>query len=146
MRRYFLGLVLAFVCAVGSFGIRAQSPSDNAQIPTGAKIFIAPMNGFETYITAGLRDKKVPLVIVTDREKAEFEITGTSDSQKPGWAKTIFMSQHGTDEQASISVVNIKTSVVAFAYSVNKGNSVHGKQSAAEACAKHLKAHMEGKD
>jgi hypothetical protein len=40
-------------------------------------------------------------------------------------------------------VTNIKTGTAAFAYAVHKGSSVRGKQSAAEACAKHLKRKIE---
>ena len=110
-----------------------------AQIPAGSKVFVAPMDGFETYMTAALAAKHVPLVVVADRDKADFEIRGGSQSEKPGWARTILTGQSRTDEQASIQVVNLKTSAVVFAYAVNKTNAVHGKQSAAESCAKHLK-------
>ena len=57
-------------------------------IPAGSKVFINPMpDGFETYIADALKDKKVPLEIVTEKEKAEFEIAGTSQTQKAGAAK-----------------------------------------------------------
>jgi len=42
--------------------------------------------------------------------------------------------------------VNAKTSAVIFAYAVNKKNILHGEQRTAEACAKHLQAHIEGKE
>jgi hypothetical protein len=51
----------------------------------------------------------------------------------------LFMGSQQTSETASIKMVNLKTGTVVFAYSVNKGNSVRGKQSAGEACAKHIK-------
>jgi len=41
-------------------------------------------------------------------------------------------------KQAGIKLVNIKTGEVVFAYAVNKKNSLHGRQTAAEACAKHM--------
>ena len=43
------------------------------------------------------------------------------------------------NEEASIRLINVKASEIVFAYAVSKHNSVHGKQSNAEACAKHLK-------
>lgn len=49
-----------------------------------------------------------------------------------------------SDEQASIKLVDTKTSQVVFAYAVNKKNSLHGRQTAAEACAKHLKEVVQG--
>jgi hypothetical protein len=73
-------------------------------------------------------------------------IRSKAESQKAGWAKTIFLKQAGSDEEASVRLINIKTSEVVFAYAVHKRNSIHGKQSSAESCAKHLKAAMYGKD
>ena len=44
---------------------------------------------------------------------------------------------------ASISVIDVESSQVAFAYSVGKGRDTNQTQSAAEACAKHLKDFIE---
>jgi hypothetical protein len=46
---------------------------------------------------------------------------------------------------AIIKKVYLKGDEVVYGYSVKKGNSYRGKQSAAEACAKHLKEKIEGK-
>lgn len=112
-------------------------------IPKDATVYVAPMEGFETYIISALDKKQVPLTVVNDRNKAEFEISGTSESQKAGWSKMLLTGSIQSAEQASVNVFNIKTGTVVFAYSVNKRNSVHGKQSSAEACAKHLKEKIE---
>jgi len=107
---------------------------------SGARIYIAPMlNGFDNYIAAGLQQKKVPVIVVAVREKADYEITGVAETDKAGWAKMLFIGSQQTNETASIKMVNLKTGSVVFAYSVNKTNSVRGKQSAGEACAKHIK-------
>jgi hypothetical protein len=113
---------------------------NNAKIPAYAKVYVAPMiGGFENYIIAGLRNKKVPLTVVMDRNKAEYEISGVSDSEKAGWAKMLFMGSQNSNEQASIKIADLKTGAVIFGYSVHKTNSVRGRQSAGEACAKHIK-------
>lgn len=113
---------------------------NNAKIPSYSKVYVAPMpGGFENFIIAGFRNKKVPLIVVVDRSKAEYEISGVSESEKAGWAKMLFMGSQQSNEQASIKVSDIKTGAVIFGYSVHKGNSVRGKQSAGEACAKHIK-------
>ena len=110
------------------------------RIPTGARIYLAPMvNGFDNYVAAGLQQKKVPVVVVADRSKADYEITGVAETDKAGWAKMLFLGSQQTNETASIKMVNLKTGTVVFAYSVNKSNSVRGNQSAGEACAKHIK-------
>ena len=112
----------------------------NAKIPSYSRVYVAPIaGGFENYIIAGLRNKKVPLIVVMDRSKAEYEISGVSDSEKAGWAKMLFIGSQNSNEQASIKISDLRTGAVIFGYSVHKTNSVRGKQSAGEACAKHIK-------
>src|SRR4051812_19170291 len=100
--------------------IAQQSSNDDVGIrfiPAGSKVFITPiLGGFEIYLAASLVEKKVPLVIVNDVTKADFEITGISESDKAGWAKMLFTGSQQSNEQASMKVVNLKTDVVAFAY------------------------------
>ena len=129
-------LVMCLGICLSAFCVFAETPKP---IPAGSKIYVAPMEGFETYLIAALDKKKVPVVVVADKSKADFEITGTSESNKAGWAKIVFAGSLHSSEQAGINVSNLKTGEVVFAYAVNKGNSAHGKQSTAEACAKHLK-------
>jgi hypothetical protein len=118
----------------------------NESLPRGARIYVSPIsNGFETYITAGLEKKKVAVIVVADRSKAEYELTGVSDSDRAGWAKMLFLGSQQTNEAASIKIVNLKTGNVVFAYSVNKTNSARGKQSAGEAVAKHINEKIENR-
>jgi len=72
------------------------------------------MDGFETYLAAAFRKKEVPLTIVTDRDSADFEISGSHETKNAGWAKTIFMGDARTTASASMQVVNLKTKVVAM--------------------------------
>ena len=115
------------------------------KIPSGSKIYVAPMGGFENYVVAGIVKKKVPVTIVADRNKADYEIKGSAETEKAGWAKMLFLSSDSSNEQASVNVTEIKSGTVVFAYSVHKANSVRGKQSAGEAIGKHLNEAM-GKD
>ncbi|MGE5244955.1 MAG: hypothetical protein ACM3SQ_12070 [Betaproteobacteria bacterium] len=85
----------------------------------------------------------MPIVVVTDKSRAEFELSGVTESDKAGWAKIVFWGNTSSSEQASIKVVNLKTGTVVFGYNVNKRSSLRGKQSSAEACAKHLKEKIE---
>jgi hypothetical protein len=136
----------ALVMALCTMCTAAETPGANnsTPIPAGSKVYIAPMDGFETYLKAALEKKGVPLVVVEDRDKADFEITGASDSQKASTAKKIIMGSWHSREEASINVANIKTGEIVFAYSAHKENSAHGKKSTAEACAKHLKERVSG--
>ena len=83
------------------------------------------------------------MVIVQDRGKADFEISGVTETDKAGWAKMLFLGRDNTNEQASIKIVNLKTDAVVYGYNVHKSNSRKGKQSSSEACAKHLKEKIE---
>ena len=117
------------------------------QIAAGSKVYIEPMNGFETYMAAAIEKKKVPLIVVSDESVADYVITGNAEHQKAGWAKVVFTGNIHSDEQASVSMVSTKTKELVFAYAVNKKNTLHGEQTSAEACAKHLKEKIEkGKD
>jgi hypothetical protein len=48
-------------------------------------------DNFDTYVKSALQKKEVPVQVVASRDEAEFEIQGTSESQKAGAAKKIFM-------------------------------------------------------
>ncbi len=114
-----------------------KAADSETKIPSGSKVFVAPMEGFETYIIAALAKKKTPLVVVTKREEADFEIVGNSESQKAGWAKIIFGTGMPTVE-ASIQVINLKTGVVACAVSEHRRDAAFGKRSVAEYLAKKI--------
>src|SRR5438067_12128759 len=132
-----------------------QSPTakqDSAPVSTAPavevlpnSVFIAPMNGFETYLAAAFEKKKVPLTVVADQARAGYVITGTSEEKKPGAMKMLVFGQIHADNAASIQMVDQKTGAVIFAYAVNKKNTLHGDQTTAEACAKHLKEKLEKK-
>lgn len=96
-------------------------------------------------MAAGLEKKKVPVVLVIERDKADYELSGVSDTDRAGWAKMLFLRSQQTNEAASIKVVNLKTGNVVFADSVNKTHSYKGKQSAGEAVAKHLNEKIENR-
>jgi len=102
------------------------------------------MDGFDTYLSAAILKKKVPVMVVDDRSKADFIVTGGSHVDKAGWAKTIFVSPNPHAE-ASIAIKNAHGGNLVFAYNVDKSNAVRANQSTAEACAKHLKAAIEKK-
>ena len=114
-------------------------------ISPGSKVYIEKMNGFENYLAAAFAKKKVRLVIVADEAAADYVISGVSDEKKAGWAKIVFMGDIHSDNQASVTMIDRKTSAIVFAYAVNKKNTVHGDQTTAEACAKHLEARIEGR-
>ena len=102
-------------------------------------------DGFDEYLKAAIEKKKVPVELVANKDQAEFQITGHSETQKASTAKKVIMWDWRSNEQASIQITNLKSSEVVFAYSVNKVSSAHGRKSSAEACAKHLKEKIDNK-
>jgi hypothetical protein len=151
-------LAVAFVCGTTIFAAaQSQNPPLTPAAPplatpvstkiiTGSTVYITPMDGFETYLAAAIGKKKVQLVPVMEKEQADYVINGTSLDKKAGWAKIVFMGNVHSDNSASITMSDRKTGAIVYAYAVDKKSTMHGQQTTAEACAKHLKAHMEGKD
>jgi hypothetical protein len=119
---------------------------ESMKIRPNARVYIAPMDGFESYMAAALNKKKVQLIPVFDAAQADYIISGTSVDKKAGWAKIVFMGNIHSDNAASITMTDKKTGAIVYAYAVDKKSTTHGQQTTAEACAKHLKGHMEGHD
>jgi hypothetical protein len=154
-RTVFMALSAAFILLVSTasfarvkIGHASSTPVEESKrkVESGSKVYVAPMEGgFDISLVAAIIKKQVPVVVVTDESKADYEISGISKSDKAGWAKMLFIGTDATNEQASIKVVDLKSGEVVFGYNVKKENSARGTQSAAEACAKHLKENIEGK-
>lgn len=139
-----LALILAATSGAGQEGKSVDQ--SKRPIERSSRIYIAPIEGgFDTFLAAAIIKKQVPVIVVTDRTKADYEITGIASTERAGWAKMLFMGVDNSNDLASIKVVELKSSEVVYGYAVKKGNSYRGKQSAAEACAKHLKEKIEGK-
>ena len=136
--------VAALSLAVLNPTVRAQEP----RVVANSKVFIEPTeNGAHTALAAAMRKKKVPLTVVMAADQADYQIAVIGDYKKAGWAKTL-MSGGGSrgEANASMTVVDRKTTAVVYAYNVDKGSAARGIQSAMEACAKHLGNHIKGKE
>jgi hypothetical protein len=130
-----------------------SDPFEAQLIPRNSKVYIAPfksenaekpVEGFETYMAAALRKKNVPLIMVTNREDADFEIVGTADKKGAGLAKKLLLGDWRDTTSASLSVTNLKTGVVAYADSSHRSSANRGMRSSAEKLAKYLKKKIEG--
>jgi hypothetical protein len=150
-----LPLIIAalLLCSLSALAQTTAADARTAQvIPRNAKVYIAPFKsedaeksvvGFESYMAAALRKKNVPLIIVADREQADFEIAGTADKKGGGWAKKVFLGDFRGSASAAITVTNLKTSVVAYADASHRGSANKGLRSSAEKLAKYLKKKIE---
>lgn len=110
----------------------------------GAKLFLEPMDGFEELLAEAIAKKKVPVVLVHEREKADFVMSGDARLKKPGWLKGMVRYPHA---KANLSIKDAHTGNVVFAYVLDeKQESMSAGElyeSSAYNCAKHLKKAME---
>lgn len=129
--------VLAFVLLTFSAIALAQAP----QLKKWSAVYIEPMGGYETYLAAALAKKQAPLILVTDKVKADYIIT--INQQVPAQPFAVLnQNPWAVATSMSISVIDVRSSQIVFAYAVSR----HGNdriQSAAESCAKHLKEFIE---
>lgn len=121
------------------------------RIPLNSKIYIAafksedaskPVEGFESYMAAALRKKGVPVIMVADRSQADFEIAGSADKKGAGFAKKWLMGDFRRSTSASLTVTNLRTSIIAYADSTDRASANRGLRSTAEKLAKYLKRKM----
>lgn len=118
------------------------------RVTADSSVYIEPTdNGMHTALAGALRSKKVPVMVVTKPAAADFIIRVTGDYKRAGWARTIMAGGYARgDASASMSVEHRESGTIVYAYNVEKDGARKGIQSAAEACAKHLKNHIAGKE
>ncbi len=133
-------------------GTPAATKFDAEIIPPNSRVYIAtfksedtqhPVEGFETYMAAALRKKNVPLVIVSDRSQADFEIVGSADKKGAGAAKKWLLGDFRKTTSASFTITNLHTGVVAYADASHRSSANKGLRSSAEKLAKYLKRKIE---
>jgi len=124
--------------------IQAQT---NTSIPPNARIYVDAGDGFDIFLTAALEKKHVPITVTTDKTKADFVLEGFSEHDKMRTGTLVsttrsstFLTGARTDDTASVRLVDVKSGNVIFAYAVDRRATIHGRQTAAESCAKHLGA------
>src|SRR5947209_20322112 len=108
-------LICFIVIAATALAAIPKEKTIEKPIPAQSKLYIAPMNGFETELRSAFEKKQVPLQLVDQREQADYEIKGTAESQKAGAAKKIIMGSWHSKEEASVQVFDVKTSEMVYA-------------------------------
>ena len=126
------------------------APISYSQTPN-PKIYIAPQNGFESFLAGAFTKKNVPAQMVQTAEASDYILSAAPVQQKPETAggkiaRCLFAYCAGIEgsQTASVTLIDAKTKAVVWAYNVRKGGSSNF-QSSAEACAKHLKNWLEHK-
>jgi hypothetical protein len=100
-------LTLAFTQAV------AQNKSEKRSL-VGAKIFIAPMKGnLHPFIAAEIMKKKLPVVVVTEKNKAEYILAGSFIKGDEKWYHTAFGV---TDKnEGSVQLIKVRNKTLVWA-------------------------------
>lgn len=80
----------------------AQAP----QIKSGATVYIEPMEGYETYLAAAIAKKRVPLIVLADKSKAEYIITSSVSHQTPSQPAVVVNSTNINNNDIKDSNVN----------------------------------------
>jgi hypothetical protein len=120
---------------VDTASIVTPNPSSSGHLEA-----IRDLNDFNIYLAAAVWKKHLKVIITTDRSKADFILEGVLDHQKLlGWKSSIFddwaapvLPQHVTEHDAASVRLVTKSGDVVFAYSTDRNNSIHGRQTAAE--------------
>jgi len=141
--RTLLLLAILLILVYSGMAVSSIAQDADTRIPRNSRVYIQPMDGFETYLAAAIRKKEVPIVMVTEPDLADFIISGTHDKKSAGWAKTIFLGDIRSHASASMQVTNVRTHVVVFADSSDRSSANRGERSTAEKLAKYLKKKIE---
>lgn len=116
-------------------------------------VYIEPQQGFETYVSAAIAKKSVPVDVVMDKTKATYFLRSApievkTESTGGKIARCLFAYCAGIEDKGNVAVqlIEADSSKMVWAYSVNKqrGGSKN-EQSMAEAVAKHFKEFLEKK-
>src|SRR5215813_10897881 len=110
--KYCLLAVLA-ILTLGFTQVVAQNKSQKPSL-AGAKIFIAPMKGnLHPFIAAEIVKKKLPVVVVTDKTKADYILAGSFSKGNGKWYHTALGV---TDKnEGSIQLIDVKDKTLVWA-------------------------------
>jgi hypothetical protein len=120
--------VLLLCLLIGS--APAQESVNN--IPEGSRVYVLPTSSFEIEMISALHTKNVPIVVVSSRNAADFEIDAEFESDDGQRVR----------QTATVTVKNLHTGAIIYAKKITKWASLRGNKSVAEACANDLKRNI----
>ena len=132
--------VAASTLFVGLFGVQSTSA------PESPALFITPTaDNLESFLTAAMINKQVPVTVVPKEERATLVLTASAvDVQRQSavarFARCVVASCASTKDRGSTNVQLVKGDAVVWSYAVNKSRGEKNRQSLAEAIAGQLKA------
>jgi hypothetical protein len=143
----FFSIALLLLCSPLASMARTATPLE--PVP----VFVDSADDFSGYIVAAFTKKQTPAEVVTDRTRADYVLHSSAvsthvESTGGKIARCLFASCAGIQDTSTVTVelINVKTSAIEWSYTVHKQRGGgYNQQSMAEAIAKHLKFHLEGK-
>jgi hypothetical protein len=105
--------------------------------PAGSSIFVDSNNGFDIFIQAAFQAKHLNVRLVSSPDKADYVLDSSLFHTQEFLATQKAAGTYRTSEAAF--KLTSKSGDIVWAYAVTKGVLSRGKQSVAEACAKHLR-------
>lgn len=80
--------IITFLFAVLFFVFNINAQTTEKELP---KIFVAPMkDSFDSFVTAAIIKRKVPVSIVTNEELADYVLAGNTITGEHKWYDTVF--------------------------------------------------------
>jgi hypothetical protein len=129
--------------AWAALAILASATAITAQVPSGARVVLGDMNGFEADADSAIRHASVPIELVERKEDAAYIVDGKIELRAPTRKNPL----PGDYPNAFIfmSVSRISDGEVMFSCRANKHNSDHAAREAFQKCAKRLRDEITGK-
>jgi hypothetical protein len=131
------------------FAFVAYGQTSPFPIPPRSRVFIDPVDGFGSELLEAFIHDRVPLVIVSDKRNADFEILGVDRDAKESRLKKPINWDEGGDERraeaaprpsfVTVKIVNLKTGDLVWGYGVSGTTDL---RAAVESSAKQLKRDM----
>lgn len=128
-----------FVCAClfGAFASLTQAQT-HGSIPSNAKIYVNASTGFDTYLDSAIRKGRVPLTVTTTKDGADYELQALMGGKPIPGADWLMLWIHGYG-QAGMRLINVHTDETVFYTPLDRNSDLHNWDTAAKACASHLK-------
>jgi hypothetical protein len=90
----------------------AYSLTWGASVPSGSKIFIAPMEGsLDGFIAPEIIKQKLPVTVVTDEKSADFVLSGASIKADDRWYNVVFGGKDKNEGNVRLLSVKDKSMV-----------------------------------
>jgi hypothetical protein len=111
--------ILALIVASSTWTAFSQDSqktiAEKHRIPDGSRIFVAKMErDLDTYITSKISKKKLPVVLVTSEQEADYIITGAALKGDTKWYQSVLGSAKDKNE-GSIQVYEAKSRTMLWA-------------------------------